>query len=80
MPPVEDHPVHESTQIKADKPYGCWLEVRVTRADGYIAHPWNKRGGKFILFRMSRDCRYDLAGLDQRCRGCIRAQPQGGVQ
>ena len=79
--PVEDHPVHPSTQKGADFRYGCWnierdscgywTSERVFRMDCrgetqvHIVPKW-------IPNVMSTDCRYDLSAADQNCAGCER--------
>ena len=75
MCPVEDHDVHESVKIRADKPYGCW--GRKGMGDGYYAPDRHYRGNgtfsihlAYIPHRNSTECRYDLWETDPRCAGC----------
>lgn len=75
MPPVDDHPVHVKTQIKSDKPYGCYDHP--PRSAGYnkAVHEINHHGEfalktVWIPYVMSTECRYDMAGSDGRCCGC----------
>ena len=76
--PVEDHPVHSSTRIDDTFRYGChnrnerteayYAQQRVAGTDGYKPTWWLERIR--IPFRMSRDCRYDMATTDLACSGC----------
>lgn len=68
--PVDDHAVHPSTQKGPDFRYGCWNHAAYS--EGYWAHPWNRKGGKWVKHVMSRDCRYDLSHQDYACEGCNR--------
>ena len=74
--PVEDHEVHESVKIAADKPYGChsresfdlsyYAPDRVYRANGtfYVVQTP-------IIHKMSSLCRnFYLWDTDPRCAGC----------
>lgn len=63
--PVEDHPIHPSTQKGADFRYGCWNHEPF--AAGYIAHPWSR--AKYVPHVMSTDCKYDIKD-DLNCEGC----------
>ena len=72
--PVDDHPIHPSTQIDAGKRYGCWNHRPF--ASGYYApnrvHGFEGRFSvelKWIAHAMSRECRYDQLE-DPRCIGC----------
>lgn len=56
------------------KPYACqnrvikngyWATTRVFRSDGSFEH-----ASKYILHRMSTDCKYDKSATDPRCAGC----------
>lgn len=62
--PVIDHDVHPSTMKGPDFRYGCWNKPR----PGNLVN----LGGHFglRLFRMSRDCRYDMSLTDYACHGC----------
>lgn len=75
--PVDDHPIHPSTQKGADFRYGCWnraefvgsyfaprRELEETMEFSFQAEP--------IAFRMSRECKYDLSANDAACEGCKR--------
>ena len=66
MPPVEDHEVHEKVKINTNTPYGCFNVLR--NSEGYIGSPWGS--AKFVKFRMSRECRYDMSLIDPRCESC----------
>ena len=73
--PVEDHEVHESVKISADKRYGCW--GRIGMKMGYYAPDREYRPNGTFLIRltfiphvMTTDCRYDLWETDPRCTGC----------
>lgn len=68
--PVIDHPVHPSTQKGEDWRYGCHNVP--CRSEGYWAHPWAATGGKFVPFRMSHGCAYDLSANDPACEGCSK--------
>ena len=76
MCPVEDHEVHESVKIRADKPYGCWGAQGCLR-EGYWAPDRDYRPDgtfytklTFIPYKNSTECRYDLWKTDPRCAGC----------
>ena len=77
MPPVEDHPIHPSTQKGADFRYGC--HNRRPFSSGYYA-PHRVYGFdglftvelKWIPFAMSRDCKFDMPN-DPGCEGCRHA-------
>lgn len=83
--PVEDHPIHPSTQIGLDKRYGCWnrpefsdgysAPQRRAGANGYQPTFWMERVR--IPFRMSRPCQYDLSAGDWMCEGCKRRKDNG---
>lgn len=75
MPPVEDHPVHESTKIDSSFRYGC--HNRRGFSSGYYAP--NRVYGydglysielRWIKFAMSTDCKFDLSDRDPGCEGC----------
>jgi hypothetical protein len=73
--PVEDHAVHESVKIAADKRYGCWGKGK--QSVGYYAKDRAYRGNGtfseqlvFIHHVMTTDCRYDLHTTDPRCTDC----------
>lgn len=76
MPPVDDHPVHDRTRIKAGFKYGCFDKPRV--AIGYIAFDRQYREDgtfvivqKFISNEMSKPCRsFYLWDTDPYCAGC----------
>lgn len=70
--PVIDHPVHESTRITSDFRYGCHNVP--SRAEGYWAHPWAATGPKWVPFRMSHGCAYDLSASDGACEGCSKGK------
>ncbi len=79
MPPVEDHPVHESTRIGADYRYGC-NNVKRT-ATGYYAQDrqYHPNGTFTHIMRhienvMSKECRYDYSSTDPACAGCKEKQ------
>lgn len=68
---------HEKNAIKADDKYGCWnhkpfssgyyAPVRVYGFDGlFTIEP------RWVPFRNSQECRYDMARTDLRCNGCPR--------
>ena len=72
---VLTHEVHEKVKIDANKPYGCngfgergkgyFVQVRDYRKDGtYVLRD------KFIEYRMSHECRYDISLIDPRCEKC----------
>lgn len=77
--PVEDHPIHPSTQKGADFRYGChdrkpfaqsyYAPNRQAGTNGHQPTFWIERVR--VEFRMRRDCRYDLAKTDPACAGCI---------
>ena len=80
--PVENHEVHDSVKIKADKPYSCnsrkefsrgyWVKERV-----YIPGDRGKYEfiDKFISYRMSVSCRnFYLWDTDPRCKACTAAK------
>ena len=84
--PVEDHPVHPSTQKGADFRYGCWnrdeyseayyAPQRTAGTDGYKPTWWFERVR--IPFRMSRECmtaKTGWAATDPNCEGCKRRNP-----
>lgn len=82
MPPVDDHEVHEKVKIKIDKPYGC--KNKEKQSDGYYAPDRVYRpDGTFyliqtyILFVMTRDCKYDMSRTDPRCNGCKYKESDG---
>ena len=62
--PVLDHEVHPSTKKGPEYRYGCWNKPR----PGNLVN----LGGNFglRLFRMSRDCRYDMSISDPNCTDC----------
>lgn len=79
--PVDDHPIHPSTQKGKDFRYGCWN--RKPFADGYTAPNgyaeimddvrgwWDARIKlTFIPHAMSKECKYDLSHKDAACEGC----------
>lgn len=68
--PVIDHPVHPSTSKGLDWRYGC--HNGPSRSEGYWAHPWAKTGERWVPFRMSHGCAYDLSANDPACEGCSR--------
>lgn len=75
MCPVEEHPIHESVRISADKRYGCW--GRDGMAAGYYAPDRELEENlefslqaKFIPHVMTVACQYDLWETDPRCAGC----------
>ena len=78
--PVDDHPIHPSTQKGADFRYGCWNRGEFTEAysapqrragaNGYQPTFWMERIR--IPFRMSRGCKYDMSNDDPNCAGCSR--------
>lgn len=85
--PVEDHPIHPSTQKGADFRYGCWnrdeyaesyyAPNRRAGANGYQPTFWMERVR--IPFRMSRECmtaKIGLAVSDPNCDGCKRRNPK----
>ena len=72
---VLTHEVHEKVKIEANKPYGCngfderspgyWVQERSYCANGtYVLI------NKFLPYRMSRECRYDMSLTDPRCENC----------
>lgn len=76
--PVDDHPIHPSTQKDASFRYGC--NNRRPFASGYYAP--NRVYGydglysielRWIKFAMSRDCKFDLADSHVGCTGCRHA-------
>ena len=73
--PVDDHPVHESTKIDSSFRYGC--NNRKRPSGGYYAP--NRVYGfdgaftvelKWIRFRLSEPCQFDLAETDPGCADC----------
>lgn len=74
--PVDDHPIHPSTQKGDDFRYGCWNGDREFL--GYTApnRQLDLVTGEFVLYalwidhKMSRDCRFDMSDTDPNCRGC----------
>lgn len=83
MPPVEDHPIHPSTQKGDDFRYGCWNRKPFKKA--YFApnrympvlrDPKEFFKQTFVLHAkhiphvMSTDCRYDMSDTDPNCREC----------
>jgi len=80
--PVEDHPIHPSTQKGDDFRYGCWNGARIF--EGYVA-PDRKLDlltgnydlvAVWIPHNMSTDCKYDLSHKDNNCRGCKHGDNQ----
>ena len=76
--PVEDHPIHPSTQKGANYRYGCWN--RGSFAAGYYAPDRVYRPDgtfytvqTFIRHATSTDCKYDKP-LDPTCEGCAHVQ------
>ena len=72
---VLTHEVHEKVRIAINKPYGCngfdkrgkgyFVQERSYRKDGtYVLRD------KFIEYRMSHECRYDMSLADPRCESC----------
>lgn len=72
---VLTHEVHEKVRIEHNKPYGCngfdkrshgyWVQERSYRRDGtYVLRD------KFMEYRMSHECRYDMSLSDPRCENC----------
>ena len=71
---VLDHPTHQATSHKSDKPYGCtdkafasgyYLYQRRYYQNGeYVMQP------TFIEHKLSTQCRYDGSMADKRCAGC----------
>lgn len=70
--PVIEHPIHPMTQKPADYKYGCFNVP--ARGDGYWAHPWAATGGKWVPFRMTHGCAYDMSSSDTACDGCFKAK------
>jgi hypothetical protein len=73
--PVDDHPIHPSTQKGADFRYGCWNHKPFT--DGYYAKDRIYRGNgtfyevlTYIKHAMTKDCRFDMALTDPSCADC----------
>lgn len=63
---VLTHEVHDKVRIEHDKPYGC--HNHQDRSEGYLGSTWGT--AKFIEFRMSKECRYDMSLTDPRCENC----------
>ena len=72
---VLEHEVHEKVRIELNKPYGCngfgnrskgyWVQERQYKSDKtYVIRD------KFIEYRMSHECRYDMSLNDPRCENC----------
>jgi hypothetical protein len=80
--PVDDHPIHPSTQKGADFRYGCWNGNR--NFMGYPApdRKLNLLTGNYdyvavwIDYKLSKECRYDLSDKDRNCEGCTHVQKQ----
>lgn len=80
--PVDDHPIHPSTQKGADFRYGCWNGDREFL--GYAApdRELNLLTGKYelnavwIRHELSKECRYDLSHKDNNCNGCKHGSNQ----
>lgn len=71
MPADERYDVaHERNKATTETRYGCWGVP--CRSEGYWAHPWAATGGKFVPFRMSHCCAYDLSANDPACEGCSK--------
>lgn len=73
--PVDDHPIHPSTQKGDDFRYGCWNREKF--ADGYSApNRIHRPDGTFyvvltfVRYNMSTGCKYDLSNKDLNCREC----------
>lgn len=72
---VLTHEVHEKVKIALNKPYGCngfekrvegyWVQERSYQSNG----TWVLLD-KFIPYRMSKECRYDMSLTDPRCENC----------
>lgn len=73
--PVDDHPIHPSTQVGKDFRYGCWNGNREFM--GYAApdRELNLLTGVYELkavwieHKLSKECQYDKP-LDPACEGC----------
>lgn len=73
--PVDDHPIHPSTQKGKDFRYGCWN--RKPFAKNYrvpVRETWNSLmfhyGTAVVPYVMSTQCKYDMALGDPYCDGC----------
>jgi len=72
---VLTHEVHEKVKIDINKPYGC--HGFGNRYKGYLVQERSYRNDgtyvlrdKFIEYRMSHECRYDMSLTDPRCENC----------
>ena len=73
--PVIEHPVHEHGVRDAEHRYGCWNRAPCKEAF-VVQDGWRSEGYRrtvTLLFRMSRECRYDRSLSDSACAGCRHA-------
>jgi len=72
MPPVIEHPVHESGIRLSDARYGCFnrksFQSKYVVMDRDVYTLESKL--RILDFRMSTDCRYDKSLSDPKCFGC----------